>query len=312
MWRSFMLIIGLSLPLICVPVSSTSASTIACVWSREVNETEKATRYFQQMVAEGYSISQGPVCSTAHLGGPIDKGDAARLEAFIVANLPFLTSVELNSRGGNLAESMKIGRLVRRFYLATRAPEERGSGPSWLRPEGRITEPGAVCASACFFVWLGGISRTGDLIGIHRPFPPVAEMQRMSPAEADQMYRDVSSTIRAYLVETGTAPHWLDDMMNVGSDDISLLSKQQMAEFSGSQNDGDVPSIAQWKSAQCGSLSNAEYNDFGSFILLDLKKIPTPRSQRSYRESLMHRWGEIIQCGAQALILARWRAREAG
>ncbi len=281
------------------------------MWSRTVTDPEKNLPFFQQMEAEGYSGPQGEVCVLAHLNGRVDKGDSAQIEAFIVANLPFLTGLELNSKGGNVSESMEIGRLLRRYYLATEAPQENGFGPSWLRPSPEIfvAEPGATCVSACFFVWLGGITRGGDYIGIHRPFPTIAEMQRMSPAQADQSYRDLSNTIRSYLAEMGAAQHWLDDMMRVASEAIHVLSKQEVSELVG-QTFGDVPSIAQWKSAHCGSLSDAELKDIRGFIALKINKLSVPSNRRIYKEALMNRWEAIIRCGQQALILARWRARE--
>jgi hypothetical protein len=196
----------------------------------------------EQLESEGYVVPKGSVCAIAQLSGPIGDGDADQLETLVIANLPFLSQVELNSRGGSVAEAMKIGRLARRYYLKTNAPSywipgDPEPGPHWhrhLQGAMSVFAPGAVCASSCFFAWLGGVTRSGDIIGIHRPFPPINDMQRMSPDQAGRLYRNVSDTIRIYLAEVEASAHWLDDMMKISSDDILMLSQEQLSELTDS------------------------------------------------------------------------------
>jgi hypothetical protein len=122
--------------------------------------------------------------------GAIETGDARAIESLLQANRPFLGRLELNSNGGSVNEAMQIGRVARRYYLETEAPStipEHGERRYWFNAEVKDATD-ALCASACFFAWLGGVNRTGDILAIHRPFPPAVEMKKLSPAEADKLF----------------------------------------------------------------------------------------------------------------------------
>lgn len=83
--------------------------------------------------------------------GGIGEGDAIRFQAALAAAKP-VREVQFYSPGGSLPEGMKIGRIIRGQMLAT-----------------RITS-GAWCASACDFMFLGGVVRTvesGGRFGVH-------------------------------------------------------------------------------------------------------------------------------------------------
>ena len=145
---------------------------------------------------------------------------------------------------------MRIGRVARRYYLGTEAPSKfQGRVVVLRRDHGRTGVPFV----ACFVAWLGGVVRTGNVLGIHRPFPPTSEMRKLSPTEAERLYNDLSGKVLAYLSEMDAAPHWLSDMMRISSDGRNKLRDE--LEGDPEHFSWDVPSLAQWKFSRCGGLS---------------------------------------------------------
>jgi hypothetical protein len=252
------------------------------------------------------------MCAEAMLSGAITEGDARRLEDLIQANMPLLGSLALNSRGGSVSEAIEVGRVVHRYYLWTQAPSTlEGKRPHyWLWGKGRLIEvPDAICASACFFVWLGGVNRSGDRVGIHRPLPPPDEMRKLSPVEAERLYHDLSDKVLRYFAELDVSPHWMSDMMRIASDDIYIIPEdQRQRELDGNWRDfNDLPSFAEWKRARCGALSIQEWDDLVTLSHSADHKLPTRMSD--YKDYLDSRVREITECGREAVLLARWQLR---
>ena len=115
------------------------------------------------------------------LEGKIVRGDYDKLRSFLGTKSNFdkiSSGVFLASPGGNIAEAMKIGRLIRALRLSTDAPSGRPSGnprfgESLIKPR-HLTHPKTnyLCASACFFVYVAGVYRNPNWVGrmgIHRP-----------------------------------------------------------------------------------------------------------------------------------------------
>lgn len=85
------------------------------------------------------------------LRGEIARDDARRVERLLRLSDP-VADVRLDSTGGNLDEAFALGRLLHRHRLAARVPD------------------GAVCASACVYVFVGARSREVEpdgRIGVH-------------------------------------------------------------------------------------------------------------------------------------------------
>ena len=117
------------------------------------------------------------------LSGEIVEGDASKLEDLIQANIPLLSILALNSNGGNVAEAIRIGRIAHRYYLSTEVPTMDGRSRVYhLAFPGGPTRTAGSCLSACFFGWLGGVNRSGDVLGIHRPIPPPGRQTAEAPS----------------------------------------------------------------------------------------------------------------------------------
>jgi hypothetical protein len=168
-------------------------------------------------VASAAEITMGS--SWVVLEGPIEVGDYDKLRDFLVAKRdygvrswdpfcddPYLDgcpeAIYLASPGGDVAEAMKIGRLMRALGWEALAPTRFPIDPqdsvavrSLLQTEIRhnhLEDPNTdfMCASACFFIFVGGISRDsgefGDTprIGMHRPYLPTERLKELSGSQA--------------------------------------------------------------------------------------------------------------------------------
>jgi hypothetical protein len=288
-----------------------SGATLTCVQEQEITEEEWVDPFVMRLRDQGLQRPVHPMCATAMVSDVIKPGDADMIEALVQRNLPFLARLALNSNGGDMTESMQIGRIARRYYLETEAPTYGdGLRPHWIF-SGKITDaPGARCASACFFAWLGGVNRTGDALGIHRPFPPASEMQKLSPAEADRLYRSLSDKILGYLSEMGAAPHWLGDMMRIPSDEIRVVPAEQISgELEGDARAFfDLPFFAQWKASLCGTLTTGLFKDWRALYGQKLHG-GLPERTSGYYDYLNRQVQENLVCGNQAVIMARWQLR---
>ena len=86
------------------------------------------------------------------LSGRIELGDDAKFEKALREAKGNISTVAVNSPGGNLAGGMALGRAIRSAKLATHVPGTN------------------VCASACLFVLAGGVVRSANQaaqIGVH-------------------------------------------------------------------------------------------------------------------------------------------------
>ena len=137
-------------------------------------------------------------------------------------------------------------------------------------------------------------------------------MQKLSPAEADRLYRLLSGEILAYLSEMDAAPHWLNDMMRIPSDELHMIPEEQIwDELEGDARAMfDISSLAQWKFSLCGGLTKEEFDDV--WALAPQKSEGTlPKKMEGYYSYVERRLQETTTCGNQAVEEARWRLRSA-
>jgi hypothetical protein len=100
------------------------------------------------------------------LEGKIEAGDFDKLRNFYFREGAI--NIFLASPGGDLAEAMKIGRLVRELKLTTAVPDKLRPASDlsstfqkeWIAKY-KLTDLNAnyMCASACFFIFVAGIHR---------------------------------------------------------------------------------------------------------------------------------------------------------
>ena len=88
-------------------------------------------------------------------------------------------------------------------------------------------------------------------------------------------------------------------------------AEQIIDELAGNPlNNGAVPSFAQWILSKCGGLSVEELHDLTRLSLQSVNG-KLPKNMRGYLDYLDRREREVMTCGNQAVIEARWRLRSA-
>jgi hypothetical protein len=147
--------------------------------------------------------------------GAIQKGDYARIVQFV--RHPdnygrFARSVFLDSPGGDLVETVKIAHLLEKSYAATHV------------------EPGARCYSACFILWMSGVSRNvseGATLGVHRIHVKV-DGEAMDPAS--ERFASIARRVEYYMASLGTPRTILDKMNATAPANMFVISQRWLAE----------------------------------------------------------------------------------
>jgi len=127
--------------------------------------------------------------------------------------------VRLNSPGGSLIAGVKLGEMFRDGKFSTAVGSTHTtSGLGWNgrgymdRPERSGKIPG-ICASACAYAFLGGVSRAakGGEIGIHQFYsaPPASGGSALSAADSVSETQAITGLIAQYLKEMGVDPEVL-------------------------------------------------------------------------------------------------------
>ena len=167
--------------------------------------------------------------------------------------------IYLASPGGNLLEAMKIGHLVRALSLETHVPSDI---PSLHRKEylSILSDPQAdfMCASACFFIFVAGISRERDIydpiLGIHRPYLSDDELRKLGAREAMASGAEIRTVVEGYLKEMGVGSKYVDLMFSTPKDQVRFVDDDSFkTDF-----EGNIPQLEDWLDATCGKISDDE------------------------------------------------------
>jgi hypothetical protein len=147
--------------------------------------------------------------------GQIQPGDYAKIVRFVrhPDNYErFARAVFLDSGGGDLVETIKIANLLEKSYAATHVL------------------PGARCYSACFILWMGGVSRNianGATLGVHQIHVKV-DGDAMDPAS--ERFASIARRVETYLAGMGTPRTILDRMNATAPADMFVISQRWLAE----------------------------------------------------------------------------------
>lgn len=164
-------------------------------------------------------LPQPEHCRAALVSGPIalNTGDLEKLIDVILRNQGWLADLYLSSGGGSIAEGVRLGFLVRAFWLKTRSVNLPKDRPLAYAPDFAVTpfvvnppapalpsplpsaegwqafvtsarapplplSTGTGCASACGLLHTAGVDRSGDVF-VHRPrFSAAPEQHKGGPA----------------------------------------------------------------------------------------------------------------------------------
>ena len=152
---------------------------------------------------------------TLYLDGTIDAGADERLAQVIQEKGITAASVTLNSRGGDVAAGMGLGRVIRAAGFSTDVGQETA--------EPLASAPG-VCFSACAFAYAGGGWRYLDeesKIGVHRVYREVARDDDLAAGQS------VSGVITRYFSDMGVSTELFALMAQIPSEDLHVLTPEE-------------------------------------------------------------------------------------
>ena len=206
-------------------------------------------------------IRSAPIVRGVILEGEIEGGDFEKLRSEIILR-GGIYSIYLASPGGNLAEAMKIGRLVRALKLETVVPAGYPVNSREKRiAELNLKEPkNYMCASACFFVFVAGVSRRADgdgsdpILGIHRPYLSANDLKALNVDQALTMATRTRTIVERYLREMDIPAKYADQMFSISKDELKWITGD---EFDDNFN-GFIPGLKDWIDARCDKRTDLE------------------------------------------------------
>jgi hypothetical protein len=152
------------------------------------------------------------------LRGEIKPGDYDKLLHFSISNNVNLLAVQfiLESPGGDIAEALAIGRLVKGLYMPASVGHQFGR-----------------CASACFIIFASSVDRQADpnLVGIHRPYVAHERMRSLTLAEAEKEETKALLDAEKYLHELRVPNAIVDEMFANASTGIHWLSENELEQL---------------------------------------------------------------------------------
>lgn len=175
--------------------------------------------------------------------GEIEPGDYDKLEALVSSKGWYVHTVTIGSRGGDIEEALKIGRLIREMRFATIVPVSReGEGHHPI-----LDPSNATCASACFYIFVAGVYRVGGDLGIHRATPSDEYLNAVQFDEAIEEYRRFRQMITDYIVEMGVSTDYVDRIFSIPANRIEYLGEEEIEKYFLHE----IPEVDDWLSARC-------------------------------------------------------------
>lgn len=202
------------------------------------------------------------------LEGTIVKGDYDKLRNLIEEICPenswstlCSSDIYLASPGGSVIEAIKIGRLIRRLRLEVQIP---GDASPDLRQKIvaalnlQNPQTNYLCASACFFVAVGGIERKAAIgnaiLGIHRPSMTDADLKNLGADQVIASTAQLRGIVEMYLKEMGVPARYADLMFSIPKDQTRWITKAEYrVDF-----DGVIPELRERLSARCDNRTEVE------------------------------------------------------
>ena len=212
------------------------------------------------------------------ISGEIVPGDYDQLLSKITGDenrFLALNKVILASDGGDVAEALKIARLVKSLYSEVIVGTLTGR-----------------CVSACFFIYAAANRRevNGErLLGINRPFIADSEKTPAPPPDAAIGESRALMQVRGFLRENNVPDYLVDEMFRRASDDAYWLSADDQKNLGFRSQSFD-----QFLAAKCAWNDQIERETYsGTRSIDDLKRMMKCRDRATQ------------EAARQALVLAR-------
>ena len=200
--------------------------------SQAANDTATTLKQFYEAGQNSDHLIYLPVKSgnnrtTLYVAGGISEGDYATFRQALNQAGSIDEVVLLNSPGGALDEGIEIGRMIRSRNLATHIPDI------------------GFCASACNFIFMGGLLRTIDPAGefmVHMFTGAEGKLKVLADAKSDDERKYVmqlieqadateAATIASFLVEMEIPLRFLTEFADIPNAEPKSLNRQQLREY---------------------------------------------------------------------------------
>ncbi len=206
-------------------------------------------------------ISKAGTYTAIVIEGEIAQGDFETFVKIVRENQGKVDGVYLFTAGGDFREAMKIGRAMRALELASQVPLRDSAGRpdcDWGGGGSVVPTPkdpnNCTCASAGFFIHIGGIHRGGTYLAVHRPFFGKGEFGRLSQADAERAFDALQQSARSYMEEMGVPTDIQEDVLGTPSDQTLLLDELTVKTHFWRE----LPYRHEWIANRCRELSAAE------------------------------------------------------
>ncbi len=255
------------------------------------------------------------------LEGEIQSGDYDKLRNLIDPNTDVSVGVGglggdwygdtyqqiyLASPGGNVAEAMKIGRLLRALRWDAVVPSPITNPyiiPEKVFADNQLKDPKAnyMCVSACFFIFVAGIYRISEplgeenpLLGVHRPFLTDTDLRKMSGGQAIASANQARAVVETYLKEMGVPMRYADLMFSIPKDEVRWIDN---ADFEADFED-IIPELKDWLDAKCDKRTDVEKALWKIIMKKSNSEMTTP--ERSIANMLLKKMDAQSRCELSA------------
>jgi hypothetical protein len=151
-----------------------------------------------------------------------------------------LFQINLDSRGGDINEAMKIGRIIREKELWTSVDLD------------------SRCHSACVLILGAGVIRLPNFnVGIHRPYF-VSLDKNLSTSDIQKLRKQMISKMKAYAEEMDLSDRLIDDMMSIPPERVKILSLDELDNYRLSGTDASFDEKRTNDQAQFYGITSAE------------------------------------------------------
>jgi hypothetical protein len=176
-----------------------------------------------------FGSAMEPGCRPIIMRGEIVKGDSQVLLELMAKNTGcrhYTPMINFDSRGGDVYEAIKIGRLIREKQYGSAVPFDF---VPWI-PDGVFR-----CVSSCNLAFIGGVVRSVDgAFGIHRPY---SDTLNLDNASASERYESIVRMLHAYVSDMRVSADLVEQMMRISPQDVRFLTGSEMAAMGITGND---------------------------------------------------------------------------
>ena len=191
--------------------------------------------------SDGMTLIKKKGDSRVTLEGEINAGD---LERWIIPAFKNEKNKEiyLNSAGGDVEESMKIGRFLK-------------------KNEFRVYVYGN-CFSSCVLLLAGGVYRhdwyPNNKVGIHRPYFGTLD-KSLSSTQIKSLRDKINADLRRYFDEMDINPNLLEEMNSYSPESMKILTREELKLFRLTENDANYEEKQIALLAYVNNMSSANY-----------------------------------------------------